>query len=56
MKERTTYTITVDDDPMVRKMIEQVMGIKSLSFLSGQSLLSRAERYEPIALVYSIGD
>lgn len=52
--ERKTYTITLDDDPMVHKMIARAMGINSLPYSSTAMLLGRLERYEPMALFVDV--
>ncbi len=51
---RTTYTITLDDDPMVHKMITRAMGINSLPYTSTATLLGRLDRYEPLALFVDV--
>lgn len=51
---RTTYTITLDDDPMVCKMISRAMGIKSLPFTSTAALLGRLSHYAPLALFVDV--
>jgi len=48
------YTITLDDDPMISRMIEVAMGLKSLSFSSGATFLTRAQRYQPLAIFVDI--
>lgn len=48
------YTITLDDDPVVRLMIEKIIGIKSLPFTSAQKLVAEAGRYKPIAAFIDI--
>jgi DNA-binding response OmpR family regulator len=52
--ERQRYTITLDDDPTVRLIIEHATGMVSLPFVSVESLLARADRYEPVALFVDI--
>jgi DNA-binding response OmpR family regulator len=52
--ERRRYTVTLDDDPMVRRIIEHVTNIPSLPFSSIQALLARADRYEPVALFVDV--
>lgn len=48
------YTLTIDDDPLVRKIVEVATGIRSLSFASVQSLRSRGQRYRPRGLFLDV--
>lgn len=48
------YTITLDDDPMVSKILSKAIGIHSLPFTSAEGLMARAERYHPIAAFIDI--
>lgn len=52
--ERPRYTITLDDDPTVRLIIEHATGMQSLPFVTVDALLSRADRYAPVALFVDI--
>lgn len=52
--ERQKYTITLDDDPTVRLLIEQATGMSSLPFSTVETLLARADRYAPVALFVDI--
>jgi DNA-binding response OmpR family regulator len=49
------YTITLDDDPMVGKIIEQMTRMRSLAFFSSDALLKKAERLSPKAVFIDIG-
>jgi two-component system response regulator MtrA len=48
------YTITLDDDPMISKIIERATGIRSLAFTSAQKLLSVCQNHHPIAAFIDI--
>lgn len=48
------YTITLDDDPMVAKILSKAVGINSLPFTTISGLLSRADRYDPVAAFIDI--
>jgi len=48
------YTITLDDDTMVSKILSKAVGMHSLPFSSVEGLLARAERYQPIAAFIDI--
>jgi DNA-binding response OmpR family regulator len=48
------YTITLDDDPMVPRMIQKALGIKSIPFVSPEQLLATAEKYHPVAAFIDI--
>ncbi|HYX33413.1 MAG TPA: response regulator [Oligoflexus sp.] len=52
--ERQRYTITLDDDPTIRLIIEHATGMISLPFASVGTLLARADRYSPVALFVDI--
>ncbi len=54
MENLKRYTITLDDDPMICKIIAQATGINSLPFTSGASLLKRADSYDPVAVFVDI--
>lgn len=53
-KPEETYTITLDDDPMVREIIEKSTKIKTLSFENPQALLDQAEKLEPVGVFIDI--
>lgn len=48
------YTITLDDDPMVSKMIQKALGIKTIAFTSAEKLAADADRYHPVAAFIDI--
>jgi DNA-binding response OmpR family regulator len=48
------YTITLDDDPSVFRIIEKSTGFKSHSFSSPEELLCKASKYEPVAAFIDI--
>lgn len=48
------YTITVDDDPMVCRIIERATGVRSLGFQSSQEIQPVAGQYEPLAVFIDI--
>lgn len=43
------YTITLDDDPSISKIIAQVTGIPSLPFVSAEALRKKAGSFDPVA-------
>ncbi|MBC7659096.1 MAG: response regulator transcription factor [Chitinophagaceae bacterium] len=49
MEKEKRYTITLDDDPSISKIIAQVTGIPSHPFTSGESLLKEAHSLDPVA-------
>jgi DNA-binding response OmpR family regulator len=48
------YTITVDDDPMMAKIIEKATGIASVALLSPENLISRIRHKTPVAVFVDI--
>jgi DNA-binding response OmpR family regulator len=48
------YTITLDDDPMVGRIIQKTLGMRSVQFTSGESLLSEADNHKPTAVFIDI--
>ncbi len=48
------YTITLDDDPTVFKIIEKMTGLPSLPFTSPDKLIGRAHSYQPSAVFVDI--
>lgn len=54
MSDKRKYTITLDDDRMVAKIIEQSTGIESRSYLSAQALLEEMTLLEPIAVFVDV--
>jgi DNA-binding response OmpR family regulator len=51
---KNRYTITLDDDPMVCRVIEKSLGIKSLPFFSLGELLTEIDKYRPMATFVDI--
>lgn len=49
-----SYTITLDDDPMVQPIIEHIVGVKSVPFRSAKQLLAQAEKFKPMAAFLDI--
>lgn len=49
-----TYTITLDDDPMVHQIIERSTKIKTVGIKDPEELLSRMEELHPIAVFIDI--
>ncbi len=48
------YTITLDDDPSVHRLIEKSTGIRSLNFPSVEALLAEAPNQNPMAAFIDI--
>lgn len=49
------YTLTLDDDPIVHKIIERATGLKSIPFKSGQDLLNNnPSSYKPAGVFIDI--
>ena len=48
------YTITLDDDPMVHRLITKVTGVQSLPFAHPDALLNQSQRLQPIAAFIDI--
>ena len=49
-----SYTITLDDDPMVHKMIHKITNMNSLPFTSASKLIEKASHYRPVAAFVDI--
>lgn len=49
-----TYTITLDDDPMVPKIIERLTLMTSLPFTTGKGIISKASSYSPVAVFVDV--
>ena len=54
MENPKRYSITLDDDPTVAKIIGQATGISSLPFTSSAALIGRASSYEPVAVFIDV--
>jgi len=48
------YVVTLDDDPMVPKLIERTLGMKSITFTSARKLVNQAGQYSPVAAFIDI--
>ena len=48
------FIVTLDDDPMVSRILEKATGIKSLSFQTPQELVQVASQYDPLAAFIDI--
>ncbi|MBI4404403.1 MAG: response regulator transcription factor [Deltaproteobacteria bacterium] len=48
------YTITLDDDPMVVKIIEKTTGLPTIHYSSAKKLAAEAKQYSPIAAFVDI--
>lgn len=48
------YTLTIDDDPVVPKLIEAALGTPTHSFSSTRDLLTRADQYKPTAIFVDV--
>ena len=49
-----SYIVTIDDDPLVTKIVEGIFGIKSLAFSSASALLANAELIEPLVFLVDV--
>ncbi len=49
MEREKHYTITLDDDLMIAPIIARTTGIPSLPFISSDTLLRRANSFDPVA-------
>jgi DNA-binding response OmpR family regulator len=50
----SAYTVTVDDDPIICRIIEAATGIKSFSYASGADLAEDLERLSPVGVFVDI--
>ncbi len=48
------YTITLDDDQMVHRIVEKATGMPSVPFASGEALTQALDQYNPVALFVDI--
>ncbi len=49
-----SYCISLDDDPMIYKIIQEIVKVPTLPFVSGAKLLERAASYLPVAAFVDI--
>lgn len=54
MENNNRYTITLDDDPSVCRLIARVTGIASLPYTTTAALRSRAPSFDPVALFVDV--
>lgn len=50
----TPYTVTLDDDPMAAKIIEETLGLKNFFFQTSKELLEAAAQFEPMGAFIDI--
>lgn len=53
-EQKTAHTITLDDDPMVHKVISRYTGINSLPYTSTSGLVKELDHNAPLALFVDI--
>jgi DNA-binding response OmpR family regulator len=53
-EERKDYTITLDDDPLIHRIIQKATTMSSLPFVSGRALVERSGIYDPIAVFFDV--
>lgn len=49
-----TYTVTLDDDPMVHEVVEKSTKIRNIGFQNPQDLIARADNLEPVGVFIGI--
>lgn len=49
-----TYTITLDDDPMVPQIIEKATKIKTIGFQDAETLMSKLDELNPVGIFVDI--
>lgn len=54
MDKRKKYTICLDDDPVIHKIITQITGHPSLPFSCPDKMMSRADSYVPLSVFCDI--
>jgi DNA-binding response OmpR family regulator len=50
----SNYIVVLDDDPLVSKLIEQSLRVRSVGFSSAIKLFESAEKYHPLAIFVDI--
>lgn len=50
----TPYTVTLDDDPLAAKIIEDTLSLKNFCFSTSQELLANAAKFEPMGAFIDI--
>lgn len=48
------YTITLDDDPMVHRLVEAMLDIRSLPFFNAKEMLANLTHYRPVAVFVDV--
>ncbi len=48
------YTITLDDDPMVHRIVEQATRMRTITFSDPQTLMRTADQHQPVAAFVDI--
>lgn len=51
---RNSYTVTLDDDPIVSRMIQEILGIKTFAFTNTVDLKASFDRLNPIGVFVDI--
>lgn len=54
LENSSDYTVTLDDDPMVHKIIERSVGLKSMPYHNAEALLQVADTLKPVAVFIDI--
>ena len=54
MADKSKYTITLDDDPLIHKIISKITRLRSLPFTCPYKLLKKAPSYHPIGFFCDI--
>ena len=49
-----SYTITLDDDPIVARMVQEILGIKTFAFVSASELKANFDQLDPIGVFVDI--
>ncbi len=53
-RKARTYCISLDDDPMIYKIVQEIVQLPALPFVSGAKLLERAASYQPVVVFVDI--
>ncbi len=53
-RKSRTYCISLDDDPMIFKIIQEITKLPTLPFVSGEKLLERAASFHPVVAFIDI--
>lgn len=52
--KKASYTITLDDDPIIARIIEACVGVKTFSYATGKDLLQDIKEYNPMGVFVDI--